>query len=415
MKTFKRGIVLLLTSFALMALLVACGSNGEGTQNNEDGKDVNKITVFQSKVEISEELEELAKVYEEETGVEVEVWGTTGDGYFAQLMTRLNSNQGPSIFNVSDIVEAQDIEPYLYDMSNEDYIEHIAPDMELEIDGKVVGLPYGVEGFGLIYNKDLINPEEITDLDSLVKVLEDFEEEGINGLQLSQEAYFLIGHISNYAFSVIEDNVEFMEKLSAGEVHLSDAEAFQEFAELMEAIREHTKNPLEVDYDAQIGDFVSGKTAMIHQGNWAISMFEDYDLDFEMGMMPVPVLGNDKLAVDVGSNWAVNGTKGEKEIEAANDFLNWLVTSETGEKFIIEEFSFIPPYTNMEPENLDPLSEEVYEATQSGNTIEWSHKYFPANLVVSDWVPAAEQFFLSDMSGIEFVDSLEEAWMSRVK
>src|SRR5699024_22576 len=221
MKTFKRGIVLLLTSFALMALLVACGSNGEGTQNNEDGKDVNKITVFQSKVEISEELEELAKVYEEETGVEVEVWGTTGDGYFAQLMTRLNSNQGPSIFNVSDIVEAQDIEPYLYDMSNEDYIEHIAPDMELEIDGKVVGLPYGVEGFGLIYNKYLINSEEITDLDSLVKVLEDFEEEGINGLQLSQEAYFLIGHISNYAFSVIEDNVEFMEKLSAGEVHLS--------------------------------------------------------------------------------------------------------------------------------------------------------------------------------------------------
>src|SRR5690606_23005677 len=148
---------------------------------------------------------------------------------------------------------------YLYDMSDAEFVPNIAPNMELNLDGKIVGLPYGVEGFGLVYNKNLVDPSEVKDYDSFVATLERLYNEGINPVGLSQEAYFLIGHISNYPFSVQEDNVAFIEKLEAGEVTMAETPEFQEFGKFMEAIRKYSiKNPLEVTYDEEVGDFATG-------------------------------------------------------------------------------------------------------------------------------------------------------------
>ncbi len=54
--------------------------------------DENKFIIFQSKVEITAQLEEAAKAYQAETGVEIEVWSTTGDDYFHQFQ--------PSVFRL---------------------------------------------------------------------------------------------------------------------------------------------------------------------------------------------------------------------------------------------------------------------------------------------------------------------------
>jgi len=98
MKHQKRKIGSLLL-IALLLLLTACSSGKEdGEKSEESTKEpeksaAQKITIFQSKVEISDQLEALTKEYTKETGVEVEVWGTTGDDYFQQLQIRLNSNR----------------------------------------------------------------------------------------------------------------------------------------------------------------------------------------------------------------------------------------------------------------------------------------------------------------------------------
>lgn len=403
----------------LLLILAACsgGDSDDGsTETSGDGGSANKITIFQSKVEITDQLEELAAQYTEETGVEVEVVGTTGDDYFQQLQIQLNSDQGPSIFSLQHEKEAERLESYLYDFSNEEYVENIAPNMELALNDKIVGIPYGVEGFGLVYNKDLVSPEDVADYDSFVSTLQKFQEEGINGLGLSQEAYFLIGHISNYPFSVQADHFEFIDQLTAGEVTLAETPEFEEFGKFFEAIKEYAVNPLDVSYDEEIGDFASGKSAMIHQGNWAYGMLSEYELDFEVGMLPFPLNGNDKLAVGVGNNWAINGTKDEAEIQAASDFINWLVTSETGHRYIVEEFGFVPAMTNIEANDLDPLSAAVFEASNSGETIPWAQNYYPANVVPNDMTPATQEFFLNEeMTGQEFIESLDAAWQNAVK
>ncbi|ANU11816.1 family 1 extracellular solute-binding protein [Planococcus antarcticus DSM 14505] len=407
--TFQRKIVGGLVLAPLMLALAACSG---GDDNSEGGGESSeqKITIFQSKVEISDQLAAMAEEYTEETGVEVEVLGTTGDDYFQQLQIRLNSEQGPSIFSLQNVTEAERLESYIYDLSSEEYVQHIAPDMELALGEKIVGVPYGVEGFGMIYNKDLVNPEDVADYESFVSTLEKFNAEGINGFSLAQDAYFLIGHISNYPFSIQEDPYGFVEQMNAGEVTAAETPEFQEFADFMVAIKENTPTPLSMTYDQQVGDFAAGKTAMIHQGNWASGILSEFEYDFEIGMLPFPLMGNDKLAVGVGNNWAINSQKDEGEIQAANDFLNWMSTSETGHRYIVEEFGFVPALTNIDAGELDPLSQAVLDATNSGETIPWAQSVYPANIVPNDLTPFAQAFFSEDMTAEEFLQGFDQAW-----
>lgn len=139
-------------------------------------------------------------------------------------------------------------------------------------------------------------------------------------------------------------------------------------------------------------------------------MLADYD-EIQIGMAPLPIAGNDKLAVDIPAGWVINKTASEEQIAAANAFLNWLYTSETGKNTIVNDFGFIPAVNTIEPTGLDPLSQEVFEATQSGNTIPWALNYFPQGIIINDLAPLTSEFFLnSSMTPEQFLQKIEEVW-----
>lgn len=432
----KKSISILLTIVIMMsALLTGCGSkpsdstNVEGNTGQETNaeiekpadspepeKAVKKIIVSQSKVEITDLLEELAQEYEGETGIEVEVWGTTGDDYLQQLKMKISNNQGPTVFSLAPGSESEDLKAYLADLSDLSFINDIAADMADEKDGKVVGIPYTVEGFGVVYNKNLIDASAVTNTDAFISMLKDQKEAGINGFSLSQESYFLIGHILNTPFALQADAESYVKQLIAGEVTMQETEEFKEFAKVMEAVREYTQNPLEINYDKETGDFATGKSASIHQGNWSYGMFADYDVDFEMGIMPLPISGNDRVAVSVPTCWYVNSQATEPEIQAGKDFLDWMYTSEIGKRYLTEEFGFIPVLTTMESEGLDPLSQSVADYTAKGKTIGWPmNAYWPAGIVDVHLVPVASAFFTTNMSGEEFLAELTKAFVEAGK
>ena len=88
----KRKIVSLVLATVLGASMVlgGCGSKGGSDASNTEGasgESKGKITIFQQKTEIYDQLKELAKDYEKETGVEVEVWQISGDDYYQNLKT----------------------------------------------------------------------------------------------------------------------------------------------------------------------------------------------------------------------------------------------------------------------------------------------------------------------------------------
>lgn len=389
-------------------------TGGETTAASEVGS-ADKIIIFQSKVEITDQLEACAEEYQKETGVEVEVWGTTGDDYFQQLKTKLANNQGPTIFSLVPGAEAQQMKAYLADLSDMEIVSKVAPGMAHVIDDKTVGIPYTVEGFGMVYNKDLIAEGSVKDSDSFSNMLTEQKANGINGFGLSQESYFLIGHILNTPFALQQDPSGFISQVIKEEVKLTDVPEFVEFAKVYGAVRENSYNPLEVNYDKECGDFATGKSAAIHQGNWCAGMFADYDVSFEMGMMALPISGNDKLAVSVPAAWYVNSQAKPEEIQAGKDFINWLYSSETGKNYLMNEFGFIPVVEGMTNENLDPLSQEVARFTEEGKTISWPMNEWPAGIVDVYLVPIAEKFFTTEMTEEELLTEIQGAFVEAGK
>jgi raffinose/stachyose/melibiose transport system substrate-binding protein len=374
--------------------------------------DGDKLIIFQSKVEITTQLEAAARAYQQEKGVEVEVWSTTGDDYFLQLRNRLATNQGPDLFNLRTDAEIGQMANYLEDIGSVSVTGNIAGDLLGKSNGKVIGIPYTVEAFGFVYNKSLIDASGITGYDSFTAMLREQKAKGINGAGLSQEAYFLIGHILNTPFAIQSDVTGFIDRLNKGEVKMADTPEFQEFARFMVAIRDNSYNPLELNYDRECGDFATGKTAAIHQGNWCYSMFASYNVNFEMAFMPFPLAGNDRIAVGVPSWWCVNSQTSDAKKQLAKDFIEWLYTSETGQKYLYDEFQFIPVVSGANAGSLDPLSADVSRYASSGKIIPWAFNFWPAGIIEVHLAPVAQQFFTSRMSAGEFLAALDKAWIT---
>lgn len=293
----------------VLALSLLLGLGLAGAQAESAGK----IVVFQQKTEIYDQLVELAKAYQEETGVEVEVWPIAGDDYYQNLKTYMASESGPTVFTLNSASEIAEMSGYLADLSDLEVMGKVQENLIAMVDGKKTGVPMTAEGFGIIYNKDMVDPEAISTMDGLIAFIEEQKAAGVTGLGLSQEGYFLIGQILNFPFAVQDDPVAFCQQVFSGEVKLADVPEFQEFAKLFVAIRENQVNPLEVTYDGNCGDFATGKTAAIHQGNWCYTMFSSYDIDFEMGMVGLPVGGSTAIAVGIPSYWFVNADASEEE------------------------------------------------------------------------------------------------------
>lgn len=390
----------------LLSLSLFAGGSSEKTSN--------KIIIFQSKVEITDALEDAAADFTKETGIDVEIWETTGDDYRAQLRLRLAGDEVPTIFSVSKGAEADMFKGYLADISSGEVQQYISDSMALTMNGTSVGVPYSVEGYGLVVNTDLLSPEDYATQAGLFAEIASGKANNTFGL--SQESYFLIGHILNTPFAIMDDPDAFLAEYENGGVRLIDQPEFQAFAELMELIRSYALNPMEINYDRSCGDFATGKTTLIHQGNWAYGMFDDYDVNFNMALVALPLLDNDRIAVSVPYYWVVNSQASAEQQANGIKFLDWLYTSETGKKYVIDEFGFVPAISNISTESLDPLSADVAEAAGSGKTLPWVFSNWPMNIIDTDFAPITQEFFITpSMSGADFINRIDDAYQSRLK
>ena len=264
-----------------------------------------------------------------------------------------------------------------------------------------------------IFNKDLIDATELKSTDDFINMIKEQKANGVEGFELSSESYFLIGHILNTPFALQDDPKAFVEDLVAGKVKMADNDIFKEFADMMVAIRENCENPLDQNYDGEVGDLATGKAAAIHQGNWCASMFTDYDFD-NAGLAPLPLAGNDKLAVSVPAYWSINSEATPEEQAAAKHFLTWLYTSETGKNFLYNKFLFIPVIKGDTNDNLDVLSADVAKYVSEGKTIGWPCQLWPTSIVDVYLVPLAQEFFTTDMTADEFLQKLDATWADAV-
>lgn len=392
-----------------------------------------KITLLNSKAEIQTALEKMGDIFEEKSGIHVEVMPVTdGDSPYTKVVSLYNSGNPPtlSILDTTDVIALA--EEKAADLTEEAWTEE-AEEYLTKVNGRVYGFPLCIEGRGLIYNKAAIEealgetfePDSIKTQAEFVELLDRLVENGIEKpISVAKEDWSLGAHHLQYVYETYDGTSEgaqkVIEQIKDGEMELESYDRMSQFLDMFDILKEYNVakgDPLGADYDEMAIDLADGKTAFWFNGNWAWPNLEEAgaEKEDEYGFLPY-FLNNDE---DDFVNQKIQGSPSkqvmldgkmatEKELASAKEFLNWIVYSEIGQQMLVNTCNLIPPFRNNPYEPADPLSRDIYEKVQEG-------KAFNASAIVPNdhWsvLGASMQKYLAERSSREeLIQDMKAYW-----
>ncbi len=406
---------------------------------------------------------EIVRDYEKQATVKIKVETAASGRYEETLMVELLKSSVPTIFIINGPAGLKSWKDYALNLSNhqENYHElkmmkYISNDNLFLKDGKnVYGVPSTIEGYGLIYNKlvfdeyfslpnrlsPLSKMEDISSYDELVVIVEDLNAM-ITGSKSAQGKSNIAKLQSVFSPVSLKTGSDW-----PYQTHLSSVAIFYEFKELgdkflgvdtktinfkynlnmkkmldlyMKYSNYDQKKLGDVSYDDSLSRFITGKSAIIQQGNWIISTIltdESSTLGaFDVGMIPIymgiPYEENYGVAIGTENYFAINKIASKKQINASIDFLNWLYTSEIGQDYLINRLGYIPPYTNFDYETNNALNESIieYMNNEKLTPIEWSFNYYPNEAFKTDFGGNLLDYAIGKKSWNEVVENVKKKW-----
>ncbi|OZG64806.1 capsular biosynthesis protein [Bifidobacterium hapali] len=355
-----------------LGMLGACGSS---TNSN-----ATKITLFNSKVEIQDQMEEMAKKYSKEKGVDLEVY-YSNDTVAAHLATKYASKAPYTISMVDDKDIYSLAKEHAVDLSDEDWVKDT--DYALSVDGKVYGFPTTVEARGLIYNADAIKKITGKDFDpSTIKTTDDFKalikELKAGGMEtptgVLKEDWSLAGHYLPQVYEEQTDVDAFVDSLLKGSADLQNNEKWNSLMDTFDVLKDNNyakSSAISAERETTEQKLADGEIAFMFGGNWDWSVINQYNEEANLGMMPVPQNmddGSNEKLVGGGSKFMFIDSSDQTtdaQRQAAKDFLNWLATDPDGQSFIVDDCSLVSPFKSNTLEVKDPLSKSVKEYADS--------------------------------------------------
>lgn len=395
--------------------------------------DGTSITLLNSKAEIQTALEEMSKVFEEKSGVHVEVMPVTdGDSPYTKVVSLYNSGTPPtlSILDTTDVIALA--EEKAADLSNEPWTAE-AEGYLTTVNGKVYSFPLCIEGRGIIYNKKVIedalgenfDPSSIHTQEEFVELLDRLKDAGIEKpISLAKDDWSVGAHHLQYIYETYDGTSEgaakAIEEIKDGTLDLKTYDRMSQFLDMFDILKEYNVakgDPLGADYDEMAIDLVDGKTAFWFNGNWAWPNLEEAGAETgdEYGFLPYFMnddpddFANQKIQASPSKQVMLDGQVAtEEEQAAAKEFLNWIVYSEIGQQMLVKTCSIIPPFQNNPYEPEDPLSKNIYEQVHAGTT-------FNASAIVPNdhWsvLGAAMQKYMADRCDREeLIEEIEDYW-----
>ena len=428
-RAVKSAVAVAAIAAMSLGTLAACGSSTSG----DDSK--GKVYYLNFKPEAADQWAALAKEYTKEKGVDVKVQTAASGTYEQTLKSEIAKTEAPTLFQVNGPVGYQNWKKYTADMSNTDvYKELTNQDVALKDGDKVVGVPYVMETYGLIYNKDILNKyfaldgakatsmDEIDNFDTLKAVADDMQsrkdELGIKGAFTSagfdsSSDWRFKTHLANlplyYEFK--DDNVTEQPATIKGTYLPNYKKIFDLY------IADSTTDPTQLS--AKTGDdanseFALGEAAFYQNGTWAWTDLQKAGMKAEsVGMMPIytGVKGEEKQGLATGSEnyWCINDKASDADKKATEDFLSWVITSDTGKKAISQDMGFTTPFKTFDDVKFDnPLTEAAVEDQKSGKTqVSWNFTMMPSE----EWKNKVGQALLEYAQGTGKWDAVKTAFV----
>lgn len=270
---------------------------------------------------------------------------------------------------------------------------------------KIVGVPYVIESYGIIYNKDIVakytaldgavikSADEIKDFDTLKKVADDMQKRkkdlGIEGAFTSagfdaSSDWRFKTHLANiplyYQFK--KDNIT-APPASIKDMYMDN---FKNIFDLYitDSTTEKTQLSSKTGDDAS-SEFALGKAAFYQNGTWAWSDLQKAGMkDSSVGMLPIYIGVDDKtegLATGSENYWCINSKASEADQKASADFLEWVITSDEGKKAMSEDMGFTTPFSTFnDVKTTNPLIADANASIQNKNLtqVAWDFSMMPS-------------------------------------
>ena len=411
---------------AVAVVLLGVGSVFAAGQVEDEGPV--EIEVFQSKTVIAEQFEAMAAEFEEANpniSVTVETVGGSAD-WQTILKGRFTADEGPDVFNIEGPAQYELWSENIADLSGEPFVDTAMPSAlrPLNIDGNQYGMPVNFEGYGYIYNKDIFEDAGITELPStrseLREVAQQLEDAGYTAFGTGYGTWWVIGlHMLNVAFAQQDDPQAFMDGLTDGSASMADNEIFQDLQGLVDLTVEFgEENPLATDHNQQVQLLANGDVAMIQQGVWKEPALYSANPDLNIGL--IPLLINDDTQMDripLGVPWyfVVNSQASEARQEAAKEFIDFMANSETGRRYAVEEFGYIPAFQGVSTSGLGGVGQAILDFAGEDKTIPWVFGQWPDGFAQQDAFQNLQAYVGGQQSWAETLEALDEAWQDRAE
>ena len=357
-----KKLIALLLALVMVIGLTACGEKpaGDATQGGEEAAK-GSVYWLNFKPESDEALQEIAKMYKEETGVEVKVVTAASGTYEETLTAQMDKSDAPTMFVVGNSNAVKSWGDYCLDLTDTDIAKELNTDayMLYDEDGKLCSIGYCYEAYGIIVNKALLEEaghslDEITNFETLKAVAEDiharaaelgFDAFGSAGMDDSSSWRFT-GHLINLEYYY--EAAEAPEKWEECPAELT-GKYMDNFKNLYDLIVTNSmtdrKDLANGGFDGQ-AEFKDGKCVFYPQGNWEYAGISEKLAAEDLAMIPYycGVEGEEKAGLCCGTEnyWAVNAEASEEDIAATLAFMKWLVTDPEASEKAVATFGVMP-------------------------------------------------------------------------
>ena len=436
MKKILTILLVVSTVFSALCLFTACSQDDDA------------LYYLNFKPEIAPVYQEIAAAYEKETGKKLRVVTAASGTYEQTLKSEIGKKDAPVLFQINGPKGYAAWKDYCMDLKNSKVYELLSDKSLCVTEGEgVYGIPYVVEGYGIIYNKALTDKyfalqnrqktvnsmEEIKSFAALKTVVEDMTK---NKSALGVEGVFASTSLKNgedWRFQTHLANIpvyyEFMARnadLSSDDTKTVDFRYAENFKNIFDLYINNSCTDKKLLGSKEVADsmseFALGKCLMVQNGNWgwgqiagvAGNKVKESDIRF----LPIytGISGEEGMGLCVGTEnfFAVNKTVSPEKQQAALDFMEWLFTSETGKDFVTNKLEFITPFESFESDEIpkDPLAKEIdrYLKDENLESVPWVFTVFPSQNFKSDFGAALLQYAQGTKTWAEVKELFVTRW-----
>ncbi|WP_427877653.1 ABC transporter substrate-binding protein [Gardnerella sp. 2492-Sm] len=406
-------------ALVVCAVLAACAFTAFGFSKsfgaNTDRSAGGKVIFFNFKPEGKDIWVEVANEYKRtHPGADIDVKTPQSNSYEDELRDAVKNNPDamPTLFQINGPVGYAKWKDYTADLSNSPLYKQLTnPKLAIkDKDSKPVGVPYVTENYGLIYNKallaryaDLHNsklaPEEdgksfedqITSFKKLKEVADDIQQRkdelGVDGAFTSAG----FDSSSDWRFKTHLANMPLYYEFNGDTKQPAEIKGsyLDNFRKIFDLYISDSTTPVsqlstKTGEDA-VYEFALGKAVFYQNGTWAWGDLANAGIKSDdVGMLPIYIgaPGEEKQGLATGSEnyWCINKQASEKNQEATNKFLQWLLTDSWAQDVLAHRLGFDTPFKNF-PKAKNPLVQAAvdYTAKEGKVPVTWVFVTMPSN------------------------------------